>query len=140
MVCSCLPMDLFPTVVCARFPAHPVNRFGGPLAHGLSLCGKAEGKEKLELQAIATDNAQNLVDAVAYDYIDERLKLKAMFMTILTRHNIVYVNIVYDYIDEVYDYIHGRLKLKARSEKTSLCAKKRPGVKAGVLMATPCTK
>ena len=62
---------------------------------------KAESKEKRQPQAIATDNAENLVDADVYDCIDERLELKA------------------------------------RSEKTSLCAKKRTGVKAAVLMATP---
>ena len=61
---------------------------------------KDESNEKLQLQAIATDNAENLVDADVYDCIDERLELKA------------------------------------RSEKTSLCVKKRAGVKAVVLMAT----
>ena len=65
------------------------------------LVRKDESNEKLQPQAIATDNAENLVDADVYDCIDERLELKA------------------------------------RSEKTSLCAKKRTGVKAAVLMATP---
>ena len=38
---------------------------------------KAESKEKRQPQAIATDNAENLVDADVYDCIDERLELKA---------------------------------------------------------------
>ena len=38
LVCSCLPMNLVPVVcVCVcSIPAHPVNRFGSPRAHGLS--------------------------------------------------------------------------------------------------------
>ena len=42
--------------------------------------------------------------------------------------------------DHVYYYIGERLKLEGETENRGICAKKRISVRAGVLMATPCTK
>ena len=41
--------------------------------------------------------------------------------------------------DDVYYYISERLKLEGETENMSVCTKKRKGVSAEVLMATPCT-
>ena len=42
--------------------------------------------------------------------------------------------------DDIYHHMGTRLKFERKTENLGFCTKKRKGVAAGILMATPCTK